>query len=117
MTDEILTSVPLIPTIAESLRQNYTVKNVVTLGCHCLMSYAQFRTNCEQERCFYHIASCQKTFIESGMIDYFCGQIARLASESVLVLELSVVSTYCSSGKHNIGKAFINSSFRLSHCR
>ena len=44
----MLASVPLIPTIAESLRQNYTVKNVVTLGCHCLMSYAQFRTNYEQ---------------------------------------------------------------------
>ena len=106
MTDEILSSTPLIPTIAESLRQNYTVKNIVTLGCHCLMSYAQFRTNCEQERCFYHIASCQKTFIESGMIDYFCGQIVRLASESVLVLELNVVATYCSSGKLIDGRTF-----------
>lgn len=39
----MLSSIPLIATITESMRQNYTVKTVVTLGCHCLISYAKFR--------------------------------------------------------------------------
>ncbi|KAK8813990.1 hypothetical protein WA538_000343, partial [Blastocystis sp. DL] len=85
LSDDVVSKCPVIPTLSTSIRENFTVKAVVSLGCHCLIAYARF-------------PSCQKAFFETELDQYLCSQISRLASESVIALELAVLSTYASCG-------------------
>ncbi len=39
----MLASLPIVETVSQSIRDNSTVKAVVTLGCHCLIAYSRFR--------------------------------------------------------------------------
>lgn len=95
LDDNMLASLPIVETVSQSIRDNSTVKAVVTLGCHCSIAYSRFR-GLEKE--WWCLASCQRCFVSQGLIKYLCGHISRLASESVLSLELAVLSTYGSSG-------------------
>ena len=74
-----------------SMKANNTVKQVLKLGCSALITYSRF-SRCYRKRS--GLACCVKEAYEAGVIPYLCTQITRLASESVLSMELAVVAAY-----------------------
>lgn len=74
-----------------SMKTNNTVKQVLKLGCSALITYSRF-CRCRRKRS--ELACCVKEAYDAGVIPYLCTQITRLASESVLSMELAVVAAY-----------------------
>ena len=72
---------PIVETVLHSIQQNNTVKTILKLGCSVLITYSRF-------------PFCVEDAYRCNIIEYMCSQIIRLASESILSLDLAVVAAY-----------------------
>lgn len=97
MSDESICELPIVKTVVTSMQTNSTVKQVLKLGCSVLIKYSRFRT---PGRSASTLACCVRDFYSLNVVPYLCTQITRLASESVLSMELAVIAAY---GMNSLG--------------
>lgn len=97
MSDESIRELPIVKTVVTSMQTNSTVKQVLKLGCSVLIKYSRFRTS---GRSASTLACCVRDFYSLNVVPYLCTQITRLASESVLSMELAVIAAY---GMNSLG--------------
>ncbi|OAO17918.1 hypothetical protein AV274_0376 [Blastocystis sp. ATCC 50177/Nand II] len=81
VSDESIRELPIVKTVVTSMQTNSTVKQVLKLGCSVLIKYSRF-------------PCCVEEFYSLNVVPYLCTQITRLASESVLSMELAVIAAY-----------------------